>query len=214
MTCGDFFDYETPKQVHVKSKFVGVLNRLIEFLIIAYICGWVTWLASHLVIQLIERYLLIISITYRWLHSVTTDLSALQTNKSAPRSDITMLKLYLNAMGQNIMSEIWRSFCASSYHYFIEILFVKMNKNLFIIIYSCNNNKTKQELDSVRVLVLPSCTSEAIKTLTMLSAGWQLKSKALSIPTSPALTIRSLTSASMTSLTTSTRLRYRQLLIL
>jgi hypothetical protein len=35
----DFFDYETPKQVHVNSKFVGFLNRLIQLGIVTYIGG-------------------------------------------------------------------------------------------------------------------------------------------------------------------------------
>jgi len=35
------FEYETPKIVHLKSKTVGVINRLIQLTIIAYIIGYV-----------------------------------------------------------------------------------------------------------------------------------------------------------------------------
>jgi P2X purinoceptor 4 len=34
-----FFEYKTPKIVHIKSKKVGILNRLIQISIIAYIIG-------------------------------------------------------------------------------------------------------------------------------------------------------------------------------
>ena len=33
------FEYDTAKIVHIKSKKVGVINRLIQLLIIAYIIG-------------------------------------------------------------------------------------------------------------------------------------------------------------------------------
>ncbi len=34
-----FFEYETPKIVHIKSKTVGIINRFIQLLIFAYIIG-------------------------------------------------------------------------------------------------------------------------------------------------------------------------------
>ena len=33
------FEYDTPKIVHIKSKKVGLVNRLIQLLIIGYIIG-------------------------------------------------------------------------------------------------------------------------------------------------------------------------------
>jgi P2X purinoceptor 4 len=36
-----FFEYKTPKIVHIKSKKVGILNRLIQISIIGYIIGYV-----------------------------------------------------------------------------------------------------------------------------------------------------------------------------
>ncbi|NXO01107.1 P2RX3 protein, partial [Rhinopomastus cyanomelas] len=37
----DFFSYETPKSVVVKSWVVGVVNRAVQLLILAYFVGWV-----------------------------------------------------------------------------------------------------------------------------------------------------------------------------
>ena len=37
-----FLEYETPKIVHIQSKKVGIVNRLIQFFIIAYIALLVT----------------------------------------------------------------------------------------------------------------------------------------------------------------------------
>ncbi|NXY89767.1 P2RX3 protein, partial [Alcedo cyanopectus] len=37
----DFFSYETPKSVVVKSWVVGVVNRVVQLLILAYFVGWV-----------------------------------------------------------------------------------------------------------------------------------------------------------------------------
>ncbi len=34
-----FFEYDTPKIVHIKSKTVGIINRTIQAGIIAYIIG-------------------------------------------------------------------------------------------------------------------------------------------------------------------------------
>ena len=34
-----FFEYDTPKIVHIKSKKVGFVNRLIQLAILAYILG-------------------------------------------------------------------------------------------------------------------------------------------------------------------------------
>ena len=34
-----FFEYDTPKIVHIKSKTVGVINRIIQLGILAYIVG-------------------------------------------------------------------------------------------------------------------------------------------------------------------------------
>ena len=36
---GLFFEYDTPKIVHINSKKVGIFNRLIQLIIIAYIVG-------------------------------------------------------------------------------------------------------------------------------------------------------------------------------
>ncbi|XP_014678562.1 PREDICTED: P2X purinoceptor 4-like [Priapulus caudatus] len=36
-----FFEYDTPRIVHIRSKKVGVINRIIQFLIVAYIVGYV-----------------------------------------------------------------------------------------------------------------------------------------------------------------------------
>ncbi|CAH1792954.1 unnamed protein product, partial [Owenia fusiformis] len=39
-----FFEYDTPKIVHIRSKKVGVINRLIQLAIIGYIIGWaIVW---------------------------------------------------------------------------------------------------------------------------------------------------------------------------
>ena len=38
---GVFFEYDTPKIVHIRSKKVGVINRLIQFAILAYVIGYV-----------------------------------------------------------------------------------------------------------------------------------------------------------------------------
>lgn len=35
-----FFEYDTPKIVHINSKKVGIVNRIIQFAVIAYIIGW------------------------------------------------------------------------------------------------------------------------------------------------------------------------------
>ena len=37
-----FFEYDTPKIVHISSKKVGVINRLIQLVILAYLIGSVT----------------------------------------------------------------------------------------------------------------------------------------------------------------------------
>ncbi|XP_043541510.1 P2X purinoceptor 3-like, partial [Chiloscyllium plagiosum] len=37
----DFFTYETPKSVVVKSWTVGIINRVMQLLIITYFIGWV-----------------------------------------------------------------------------------------------------------------------------------------------------------------------------
>ena len=34
-----FFEYDTPKIVHIKSKTVGIINRIIQLCIISYIIG-------------------------------------------------------------------------------------------------------------------------------------------------------------------------------
>ncbi len=34
-----FFEYDTPKIVHIKSKSVGIINRFIQLCIISYIIG-------------------------------------------------------------------------------------------------------------------------------------------------------------------------------
>ncbi len=34
-----FFEYDTPKIVHIRSKKVGIINRLIQVILIAYIVG-------------------------------------------------------------------------------------------------------------------------------------------------------------------------------
>lgn len=34
-----FFEYDTPKIVHIRSKKVGIINRVIQLLIIGYIVG-------------------------------------------------------------------------------------------------------------------------------------------------------------------------------
>ena len=36
---GLFFEYDTPKIVHIRSKKVGIINRLLQLIIIAYIIG-------------------------------------------------------------------------------------------------------------------------------------------------------------------------------
>ncbi|XP_043940112.1 P2X purinoceptor 3 [Protopterus annectens] len=42
MTCiADFFTYETTKSVVVKSWTIGIINRIVQLLIIAYFIGWV-----------------------------------------------------------------------------------------------------------------------------------------------------------------------------
>ena len=35
-----FFEYDTPKIVHISSKTVGVINRLIQLVIVAYLIGY------------------------------------------------------------------------------------------------------------------------------------------------------------------------------
>ncbi|XP_052073580.1 P2X purinoceptor 4-like isoform X2 [Mytilus californianus] len=37
---GVFFEYDTPRIVHIRSKKVGVINRLIQLIIIAYVIGY------------------------------------------------------------------------------------------------------------------------------------------------------------------------------
>ncbi len=39
LAVGAFFEYDTPKIVHIRSKKVGVINRLVQLLILAYIIG-------------------------------------------------------------------------------------------------------------------------------------------------------------------------------
>ena len=34
-----FFEYDTPKIVHISSKKVGIINRIIQLTIIAYVIG-------------------------------------------------------------------------------------------------------------------------------------------------------------------------------
>ena len=36
-----FFEYDTPKIVHIRSKKVGIFNRFIQLCIIGYVIGWV-----------------------------------------------------------------------------------------------------------------------------------------------------------------------------
>lgn len=36
-----FFEYDTPKIVHIRSKSIGVVNRIVQLVIIGYIIGWV-----------------------------------------------------------------------------------------------------------------------------------------------------------------------------
>lgn len=36
-----FFEYDTPKIVHISSKKVGVISRLVQSLILSYIIGYV-----------------------------------------------------------------------------------------------------------------------------------------------------------------------------
>ena len=36
-----FFEYDTPKIVHIKSKKIGIFSRLIQLLIVSYIVGFV-----------------------------------------------------------------------------------------------------------------------------------------------------------------------------
>lgn len=36
-----FFEYDTPKIVHIRSKSIGIVNRLVQLAIIGYIIGWV-----------------------------------------------------------------------------------------------------------------------------------------------------------------------------
>ena len=38
---GVFFEYDTPKIVHIQSKRIGVLSRLVQTLILAYVIGYV-----------------------------------------------------------------------------------------------------------------------------------------------------------------------------
>lgn len=44
LTCGAvvgaFFEYDTPKIVHITNKKVGVINRLCQLVIIGYIVGY------------------------------------------------------------------------------------------------------------------------------------------------------------------------------
>lgn len=44
---GVFFEYDTPKIVHIRSKKVGIINRLIQLAILGYIIGWVTMHGSQ-----------------------------------------------------------------------------------------------------------------------------------------------------------------------
>lgn len=41
LLVGILFEYDTPKFVHIKSKKVGVLNRLVQLGIVGYIIGYV-----------------------------------------------------------------------------------------------------------------------------------------------------------------------------
>lgn len=36
-----FFEYDTPKIVHIRSKSIGIANRLVQLLVIGYLIGWV-----------------------------------------------------------------------------------------------------------------------------------------------------------------------------
>ena len=36
-----FFEYDTPKIVHIKSKRIGIMSRLVQLLIISYVVGFV-----------------------------------------------------------------------------------------------------------------------------------------------------------------------------
>lgn len=36
-----FFEYDTPKIVHIRSKTIGIINRLVQLAIIGYLIGWV-----------------------------------------------------------------------------------------------------------------------------------------------------------------------------
>ena len=35
------FEYDTPKIVHIKNKKVGIVNRLVQMIIVGYIVGYV-----------------------------------------------------------------------------------------------------------------------------------------------------------------------------
>ena len=39
LAAAAFFEYDTPKIVHIKSKKVGIINRFIQLCIISYIIG-------------------------------------------------------------------------------------------------------------------------------------------------------------------------------
>ncbi len=36
-----FFEYDTPRIVHIRSKKVGIVSRLVQLAILGYIVGWV-----------------------------------------------------------------------------------------------------------------------------------------------------------------------------
>jgi P2X purinoceptor 4 len=36
-----FFEYDTPKIVHIKSKKIGILSRLVQSCVLAYVIGYV-----------------------------------------------------------------------------------------------------------------------------------------------------------------------------
>ena len=46
----DFFTYETTKSVVVKSWTVGIINRVVQLLIIAYFIGSVLMIIHHIIL--------------------------------------------------------------------------------------------------------------------------------------------------------------------
>lgn len=38
---GGIFEYDTPRIVHIRSKKIGALSRLLQLAVVGYITGWV-----------------------------------------------------------------------------------------------------------------------------------------------------------------------------